>query len=557
MNGRAHGDTWCPSLRMKLLRFGCGGSSPADTAEQFVNRVVSAVLSRSTHLNHLKQVQSFIIAVGLGRSPFLCFKLIRFCTLRLCSLSYARLVFDHFSSPNIYLYTAVLTAYSSSLPHHASSAFSLFRLMLRRSSPRPNQFIYPHVFKCTPYLSSAFSTPLVHTHSLKSGFHLYIVVRTAMLHSYASSTSHIPFARQLFDEMSDRNVVSWTAMVSGYARSGDISNALSLFREMPDRDIPSWNAILAACTQNGLFPEAISLFRRMIKEPLIRPNAVSLVCVLSACAQTGMLQLARGIHAFVYRHSLSPDLFVSNALVDVYGKCGNFVEANTVFGMTSKKSSTAWNSMINCFALHGRSEEAIAVFEEMMKLSDDDIKPDGITFIGLLNACTHAGLVENGCAYFDLMTNKLGIEPRIEHYGCLIDLLGRAGRFDEALEVISGMWMEPDEVVWGSLLNACKIYGRLDFAEVAVKNLVALQPSNGGYVAMMANLYGELGKWEEAHRARRMIKDQNACKTPGCSWIEIDNRVHQFYSLDKSHPKTEEIYFILESLICFETFERP
>lgn len=340
-------------------------------------------------------------------------------------------------------------------------------------------------------------------------------------------------------------------MLSGYARSGDISNAVALFDEMPERDVPSWNAILAACTQNGLFVEAVSLFRRMINEPHIRPNEVTLVCVLSACAQTGMLQLAKGIHAFAYRRSLSFDVFVSNSLVDLYGKCGKLDEASSVFKMNSKKSLTAWNSMINCFALHGRSEEAIAVFEEMMKLNSNDMKPDHITFIGLLNACTHGGLVSKGRAYFDLMTNRFGIEPRIEHYGCLIDLLGRAGLFDQALEIMAGMKMKADEAIWGSLLNACKKYGHLDLAEVAVKNLVTLNSNNGGYVAMMANLYGEIGNWDEARRARKMIKHQNAYKTPGCSWIEIDNEVHQFYSLDKSHPKTEEIYMILDSLISF------
>uniref|UniRef100_M4EGT3 Pentatricopeptide repeat-containing protein n=2 Tax=Brassica campestris TaxID=3711 RepID=M4EGT3_BRACM len=510
---------------------------------QFVSDLL---ISKSTHLNHLKQVQSFLVVAGLSHSPFLCFKLLRFCTLRLCNISYARFIFDRFSYPNTHLYAAVLTAYSSALPLHASSAFSFFRLMVNRPVPRPNHFIYPLVLKATPHLSSAFSTPLVHSHLFKSGFHHYLVVQTALLHAYASSVSHIPLARQVFDEMSERNVVSWTALLSGYARSGDISNAVALFDEMPERDVPSWNAILAACTQNGLFVEAISLFGKMINEANVFPNEVTLVCVLSASAQTGNLQLAKGIHAFAYRRSLSSDIFVSNSLVDLYGKCGNLVEASSVFKTANKKSLIAWNSMINCFALHGRSKEAIAVFEEMMS---KDVKPDHITFIGLLNACTHGGLVTKGREYLDLMTNRYNIEPRIEHYGCLIDLLGRAGLFDEALEVMAGMKMKADEAIWGSLLNACRKYGHLDLAIVAVNNLVTLNPNNGGYISMMANLYGEMGNWEEARRARKMIKHHNAYKTPGCSWIMIDSEVNQFYSLDKSHPKSEEIYMILDSLM--------
>ncbi|KAF5953397.1 hypothetical protein HYC85_006253 [Camellia sinensis] len=210
----------------------------------------------------------------------------------------------------------------------------------------------------------------------------------------------------------------------------------------------------------------------------------------------------------------------------------------------------SWNSMINCFALHGEIGGAISVFEEMM-LCKDDVKPDGVTFVGLLNACTHGGLVKEGRFYFDLMTRVYDIEPQIEHYGCLIDLLGRAGRFEEVMEVVRGMRMPPDEVVWGSLLNGCKIHGRIDLAEFAVKKLVEIDPNNGGYGAMLANIYVESGKWDEVRKVRKILKEQNAQKTPGCSWIEVDNQVRQFYSVDKTHPKTEEIYTILDCLVGF------
>ena len=190
------------------------------------------------------------------------------------------------------------------------------------------------------------------------------------------------------------------------------------------------------------------------------------------------------------------------------------------------------------------------VFEEMMECVDD-VKLDGVTFVGLLNACTHGGLVKQGQSYFESMIRDYRIEPQIEHYGCLIDLLGRAGRFEEAMGVVRGMRMPPDEVVWGSLLNGCKIHGRIDLAEFAVKKLVEIDPKNGGYGAMLANVYVESGKWDEVRKVRKTLKEQNAYKTPGCSWIEVDNRVHQFYSVDTTHPRTEEIYTILECLLGF------
>uniref|UniRef100_A0A2P2PKS3 Pentatricopeptide repeat-containing protein At1g33350 n=1 Tax=Rhizophora mucronata TaxID=61149 RepID=A0A2P2PKS3_RHIMU len=216
--------------------------------------------------------------------------------------------------------------------------------------------------------------------------------------------------------------------------------------------------------------------------------------------------------------------------------------------MTSKKSLTSWNSMINCFALHGQSEKAMSLFEEMMQ-HRVYVKPDEITFVGLLNACIHGGLVEKGRFYFQMMTKEYRIEPQIEHYGCLIDVLGRAGRFAEALEVVSGMKIKPDEVVWASLLNGCKIHNCTDLAEFAVRKLIEIDPKNGGYGLMLANLYGELGKWDEARNVRKMMKEQSAYKMPGCSWIEVEKRVYQFYSFDQTHPRMEDIYGTLKSLV--------
>ncbi|KAF5745598.1 pentatricopeptide repeat-containing protein [Tripterygium wilfordii] len=511
-----------------------------------LNQQVLALLEKCIHINHLRQLQSLLVSLGHSQTNFYAFKLLRFCALKLSDLAYARSIFDHLKSPNIFLYTAMITACAAFQPN-SHSAFALYCHMVRRGHPKPNEFIYPHVLK------SSYGSKLVHAQILKSGFFQYPVVETALVDAYAKCGSDIGIARGMFDEMSERNVVSWTAMISGYTRLGDIRNALSLFEEMPDRDVPSWNAIIAGCTQNGFFSEAISLFNRMVllwdeeHNRYIRPNQVTAVCALSACGHTGMLQLGKWIHGYVYRNSLAPNSFVSNALVDMYGKCGSLHKARQVFDETSKKSRTSWNSMINCYALHGQSNNAISVFEEMMQCSSN-VTPDEVTFIGLLNACTHGGLVEKGRFYFKLMTRDYKIEPQITHYGCLIDILVRAGRFQEALEVVKGMEIEPDEVVWGSLLNGCKIYGHTDLAELAVKKLIEIDPNNGSYGIMLANLYGELGKWDEVHKLREMLKEQNAQKTPGCSWIEVDNQVYQFHCVDKSHSRTEEIYKILELL---------
>ncbi|KAJ6975312.1 pentatricopeptide repeat-containing protein [Populus alba x Populus x berolinensis] len=403
----------------------------------------------------------------------------------------------------------MVTAYASIQDHQSS--FDLFRFMLRKGHPKPNHFLFPHVLKYCQV------TKFVHAQIEKLGFGQHPVVQTALIDSYS--------------------------------RLGEIENAISLFDEMPERDVPSWNAVISGCAQNGLFTRAITIFKK-VQHRDIRPNQTTVVCALSACGHTGMLHVGKWIHGYVYRNMRSSDSFVLNALVDMYGKCGCLKEAKKVFDATSKKSLTSWNSMINCLALHGQSERAICVFEEMLHYVAD-VRPNEITFLGLLNACTHGGLVEKGRFYFQMMTLNYGIEPEIEHYGCLIDILGRAGRLEEALEVLGEMKIQPDEVVWGSLLNGCKIHGRADLAEFAVKKLLEIDPNNGGYGITLANVYGKLGKWDDVRRVRKMLKELNVPKTPGCSWIEVDNKVSQFHSVDKSHPRAEEIYQILENLVYF------
>ncbi|KAK2367250.1 pentatricopeptide repeat-containing protein [Trifolium repens] len=521
-----------------------------------LNELVSTILNKINHINHLKQLQSHLTTLGHSQTHFYAFKLFRCCSIKLSNLHYAERIFNHIHSPNIYLFTAIITAYSSQQNNH-SLTFSIFKNMLN-SPIRPNHFIYPHVLKSS---KERFLIGSVHAQIVKTGFLHYPVVETSLVDSYSKVLGGLRDAQKVFDEMSERNVVCFTALVSGYLRAGDVKCGLKVFDEMVERDVPAWNAVISGCTQNGFFSEGIRLFREMVFVAAAgeggfcmgnKPNQVTVVCVLSACGHTSMLQLGKWVHGYIYRHGLVVDSFVSNALVDMYGKCGNLELARKVFEMDRCKRLTSWNSMINCYALHGNCEGAIAIFEQMVECGSG-VSPDEVTFVGLLSACTHGGLVKQGCRYFEMMVKKYGIEPQIVHYGCLIDLLGRAGQFDEAMDVVKGMNMEPDEVVWGSLLNGCKVHGRNDLAEFAAKKLVEIDPHNGGYSIMLANIYGELGKWDEMRNVWCKLKQQKSYKIPGCSWIEVDDKVHQFYSLDQSNPKTEELYNVLESLFGYHS----
>lgn len=351
-------------------------------------------------------------------------------------------------------------------------------------------------------------------------------------------------ARALFDGMPQRNVVSWTALLSGYTRVGQIGKAIALFGEMPERDVPSWNAVISGCTQNGLFSEAVSFFCRMVLEGA-RPNQTTVSCVLSACGHLGMLRLGRSVHGYVYKNHMEHSPFVANGLIDMYGKCGGVKKASWIFSALTDKTLMSWNSMINCLALQGHSGLAITTFKKMELTGPE---PDEVTFVGLLNACTHGGLVDEGLSYFRSMFQDYKIDPEIEHYGCIIDLLSRAGRFDEAMDIVRDMRIEPDEVVWGSLLNGCRIHGIRELAELSAKKLLEIEPNSADYGVMLANLYSECGKWEDVGKVRKMLKEFGGKKLPGCSWIEVEKKVHQFYSGDTVHPEAEQIYELLDEL---------
>ncbi|KAK8967383.1 Pentatricopeptide repeat-containing protein [Platanthera guangdongensis] len=506
-----------------------------------LNRHVLSVFEKCTRLSHLKQLQAFLTTLGHSQTQFLAFKLVRFCYMELSDIPYSRRIFDNLASPNVYLYTAMLTAYSS-LPDPTPS-FHLFSFMLRRGFPKPNEFIFPHVLKACSDQSAFSVAKAVHAQVSKLGFDRLGVVQTSVLDAYARF-SDLNTARTLFDEMSDRNVVSWTALISGYARAGRVGNAIALFENMPERDVPSWNAVIAGCTQNGMFSEAVMQFQRMQKYN-VWPNQTTVTCMLSACGNLGVLRLGKWIHGYVIKNQIGGSSFVLNALIDMYGKCGSLTDAGCVFMILSEQSLTAWNSMINCLALHGHSKRAIAMFKDLERLGP---KPDEITFVGLLNACTHAGLVDEGMSYFNSMTRDYGMEPKIEHYGCFIDLLCRAGRFEEAMGVVRDMKIKPDEVVWGSFLNGCKVHGDINLAEFSVKKLIEIDPNNIGYGVMLANLFSNDGKWEEVGHVRKMLKDGGGKKLPGCSWIELESRVHQFYSADKLHQEADEMCGVLEEL---------
>jgi pentatricopeptide repeat protein len=502
---------------------------------------ILSLLDRCTTISQLKQIHSHLITHGRGgNQPFL-FKLLRVSYFSFSSLSYSRLIFSSLRFPNVFLYTAMLTVYSQN--SDSFSVLDLFLDMLRRGHAQPNEFVYPLVLRaCSAGLGLNFFKS-VHGHAIKSGFGEFGVLQTSFLDGYARS-GDVNIAHKLFDGMSEKTVVSWSALVSGYARVGKVGNAIALFNQMPERDVPSWNAIISGCAQNGFYSEAVMFFQEMV-ESCVKPNTTTTFCILSVCGHIGMLRLGKILHGYAYRIHTCFNFFVVNSLIDMYGKCGSLKEAQWIFENLSDKSLTSWNSLINCFALHGHIKNAISTFDNMGKAG---LVPDEITFVGLLNACAHGGFVNQGLNYFHSMTSEYSIKPSIEHYGCVVDLLSRAGRFLEAIDIINNMQIKPDGVVWGSLLNGCRIHRQKNLAEIVIKELLELDPGNADYTMLLANLYSENGLWDEMKRVRKFMRDIEGKKLPGCSWIEVNKKTQQFYSGDKSHSESDEIYMILDDL---------
>ncbi|XP_027342180.1 pentatricopeptide repeat-containing protein At1g08070, chloroplastic [Abrus precatorius] len=352
-------------------------------------------------------------------------------------------------------------------------------------------------------------------------------------------------ARELFNKMPNRDVMAWNTMLNGYANNGDVESFEKLFEEMPVRNVYSWNGLIGGYARNGLFKDALGSFKRMLVEADVVPNDFTLVAVLSACSRLGDLDMGKWGHVYAESVGYKGNLFVGNALIDMYAKCGVVENAVYVFNCLDVKDIITWNTLINGLAMHGHAADALSLFEQMKNAGE---RPDGVTFVGILSACTHMGLVRDGFLYFQSMVNDYAIVPQIEHYGCMVDLLGRAGLIDQAVDFVRKMPMKPDAVIWAALLGACRIYKNVEIAELALQHLIELEPKNPANFVMLSNIYKDLGRWQDVARLKIAIRDTGFQKLPGCSVIGCNDSVVEFYSLDERHPETESIYRALQGL---------
>ncbi|KAF5190194.1 Pentatricopeptide repeat-containing protein [Thalictrum thalictroides] len=334
------------------------------------------------------------------------------------------------------------------------------------------------------------------------------------------------------------------AVLDMYCKCGDLEASQHLFDTMHERDVFTWTSLISGMVISGYFRESLVLFGRMQCEN-IRPDEVTLVSVLSACAQLGALEQGKYVHLLMDRYEVNRDVVLETALVDMYAKCGSIEFALQVFHGMRVKNVFTWNTIIGGLAMHGHGKHVMRLFEQM---KCERILPDGVTFIGLLCACSHTRLVSEGLELFRAMKEDYHIEPRMEHYGCIVDLLCRAKLVSDALAFIENMPFQANSVMWANLHGACSISGNFELAQKVGQRVIELEPDSCGRYVQLSNFYAGIHQWNEAQSIRKEMKSKGIEKAPGCSWIEMNGIVHQFIAGDRSHIETEKIYMMIEEM---------
>ncbi|GAA0147577.1 hypothetical protein LIER_07240 [Lithospermum erythrorhizon] len=520
-------------------------------------------------------------------------------------IHHSRLIFNQISQKSdTFLCNTLLKSYMNSKEY--TECIGLYKWLLTNTEFKPDNYTFSTLVKCCGSNFLTWEGLEVHDHVVKFGFRSNLYVSTSLVDMYGK-VGRVEFARMVFDEMTEWSAVSWTALIGGYLRCGDLGMATelfdmviekdsasynvmidayvkrgemelagSLFSSMPEKNVVSWtsmidgycgvgnlvearllfdvmprrnlfswNAMIGGYSQNNEPHEALSLFDELQRTTMFEPDDITVLSVLPAIADLGALDLGNWVHQYVKKKKFDRSSNVCTAIVDMYAKCGEIVKAREVFEDIGVKETSTWNALINGLAINGFAKEALDIFSEMRSRG---FKPNEITMLGVLSACNHGGLVEEGKSWFKAM-KELGLTPKIKHYGCLVDLLGRAGCLEEAEKLIEIMPYEANGIILSSFLFACGYFKDVIRAERVINKAIALDPLNDGNYVMLRNLYATERRWGHVEEIKGLMRKKGARKEVGCSVIEINSQVWEFISGDKGHPQWEEIYFKLGNLL--------
>ncbi|XP_020577409.1 pentatricopeptide repeat-containing protein At1g74630 [Phalaenopsis equestris] len=532
------------------------------------------LLEQCKSVLHLKQAHAFASKTGADSGILFTGKFLLLAAVTLSDgLEYALHFLAQFPIPDTFMFNTVIRGLAESpQPYHS---FITYADMMRHSLA-PDSFSFAFLLKAAANSRSLFAGTQLHSHSIHYGLDAHLYVATTMVSLYAECGC-IVSAEKVFGELSHPNAVAWNAMATAYFRSGDVAGAGRVFEQMPVRNLTSWNLMLAGYMKvgelgearmlfgemdrkdqvswstmivgfasHGYFQEAFGLFRDLMRDGIM-PNEVSLTGVLSACAQTGAFESGKILHGLIEKTGMNFIMAVSNALLDMYARCGKIDMSKQVFYCEmEQKNVVSWTSMIAALAMQGHGEEAVELFHKMTK---SRIKPDWITFVAVLYACSHSGLVEQGFELFQRMGDEYGVLPSVEHYGCIVDLYGRAGMLEKAYEFAKHMPIKPNSIIWRTLLGACSIHGNVRLAEDVKMRLEELEPNDSSDYVLLSNVYAKAAKWNDVIDVRKSMSEKSMGKDPGWSAVEVNKVIYSFVASDVRSNVCQEALMKLEEIM--------
>ncbi|KAB2630759.1 pentatricopeptide repeat-containing protein [Pyrus ussuriensis x Pyrus communis] len=488
-----------------------------------------------------KEVHCFVLRSGFDSDVFVVNSLITYYS-RCDEVGLARALFDRIPERDIVSWNSMIAGYSQA--GYYDECKELYRMMLGLEKFKPVGLTVVSTLQACLQSNDLMLGMEVHQFVIENQIEMDVLLCNALIGLYARCGS-LDYAQELFDEMSEKDEVTYGSLVSGYMFHGFVDKAMDVFRDSMKPKLSTWNAVISGLVQNNQHEEALNLIREM-QACGCKPNTVTLSSILPTISYFSNLKVGKEVHAYAVRNNFDWNIYVETAIIDTYAKSGFLYGAQRVFDQAKGKSLIIWTSIISAYASHGDADTSLGLFYEML---NSGIQPDQVTFTAVLTACAHSGVVDEAWKIFDAMFPEYGIQPSVEHYACMVGILSRAGKLTEAADFIHKMPVEPSAKVWGALLNGASVSRDVELGKFACDRLFQIEPENTGNYIIMANLYSQAGRWEEADKVRERMKEVGLRKIPGSSWIETSKGLQSFIVKDTSNERTEEIYETLEGLL--------